>query len=225
MRPPHRGIRSFVRREGRITTAQARALDELLPVYAIPDEAHTPPAEWFGNRNPLCLEIGTGNGENLFLNARSHPANNYLAVEVHRPGIGQLLLQVAAANLRNVRVSTADIHEILARLPAACLQEICIFFPDPWPKSRHHKRRLIQPPFLASLHRVLAPSGRVRIATDIDDYADSILAALEVAPGWRNLAGKGGHAPRPRGRCLTRFERRALEAGRTVHDFLIARRD
>jgi tRNA (guanine-N7-)-methyltransferase len=223
--PPRRGIRSFVRREGRITTAQARALEDLLPVFAIPGEAGTTPADWFGNGNPFCLEIGTGNGENLFLNARGHPANNYLAVEVHRPGIGQLLLQVAAAGLQNVRVSTADIHEVLARLPEGCLQEVCIFFPDPWPKSRHHKRRLLQAPFFAALRRVLASSGRVRIATDIDDYAESILECLANAPGWRNLAGAGRCAPRPRARCLTRFERRALEAGRSIHDFLLARCD
>jgi len=223
--PPRRGIRSFVRREGRITSAQARALTELLPVFELPGQADSTPADWFGNRNPLYLEIGTGNGENLHLNALANPANNYLAVEVHRPGIGQLLLQVAAAGLTNVRVSTADVHEILARLPTGCLQEVCIFFPDPWPKSRHHKRRLIQTPFLAALQRVLASSGRVRIATDIDDYAESILECLANAPGWRNLAGEGRCAPCPRIRCVTRFERRALEAGRRIHDFLIARRD
>lgn len=214
-----------MRREGRITTAQARALDELLPVFEVPGQPGSTPSEWFGNPNPLCLEIGTGNGENLYLNALGHPASNYLAVEVHRPGIGQLLLQVAAAGLTNVRVSTVDVHEILARLPEGCLQEVCIFFPDPWPKSRHHKRRLIQAPFLATLRRVLSSSGRVRIATDIDDYAESILECLAGAPGWRNLAGPGRCAPRPRDRCVTRFERRALEAGRPIHDFLIARRD
>jgi tRNA (guanine-N7-)-methyltransferase len=214
-----------VRREGRITTAQVRALEELLPVFELPGQPGSTPLEWFGNPNPLYLEIGTGNGENLYHNALDHPANNYLAVEVHRPGIGQLLLQVAAAGLTNVRVSTADVHEILARLPTGCLQEVSIFFPDPWPKSRHHKRRLIQAPFLAALRRVLASSGRVRIATDVDDYAESILECLASAPGWRNLAGAGCPALRPRTRCVTRFERRALEAGRRIHDFLIARCD
>lgn len=207
-----------------MTVAQARALSELLPRYALNLDAANVLTAW-QRRAPLCLEIGTGNGENLLANARRNPDRNYLAVEVHRPGIGQLLLQVEAHDVRNVRVSTADVLFVLERLPAESLQEVAIFFPDPWPKTRHHKRRLLKTTFFELLRPRLARHGRVHVATDIEDYAESLLETLADLPAWENLAGAGKRAPRPSWRCLTRFEARGLAAGRPIHDFVLARRD
>ena len=221
--PPRREIRSFVRREGRMTVGQARALSELLPRHELDLRSADILATW-PRRAPLCLEIGTGNGENLLANARGNPGLNYLAVEVHRPGIGQLLLQVEAHGISNVRVSTADIHTVLERLPGECLQEVAIFFPDPWPKTRHHKRRLLNAAFLSALHPRLARHGRLFVATDIEDYAQSLLDTLAGLPDWVNLADATPLAPRPRWRCVTRFEARGIAAGRRIHDFVLARR-
>jgi tRNA (guanine-N7-)-methyltransferase len=221
---PRRGIRSFVRREGRMTVAQARALSELLPRHTLDLDAANILAAW-QRPAPLCLEIGTGNGENLLANARCNPDRNYLAVEVHRPGIGQLLLQVEAHGITNVRVSTEDILAVLGRLPEEGLQEVAIFFPDPWPKTRHHKRRLLRTPFFQLLRPRLARHGRVHIATDIEDYAESLLETLAGLPDWENLAGAGHRAPRPAWRCLTRFEARGVAAGRRIHNFVLARRE
>jgi tRNA (guanine-N7-)-methyltransferase len=206
-----------------MTAAQARALAELLPLYTVDTRDGDPRAAW-PDTAPLCLEIGTGNGENLFRNAQRNPGCHYLGVEVHRPGIGQLLLQVDAAGLTNVRVSTADIHAVLARLPSESLQEVAIFFPDPWPKTRHHKRRLLNAAFLSALHPRLARHGRLFVATDIEDYAQSLLDTLAGLPDWVNLADATPLAPRPRWRCVTRFEARGIAAGRRIHDFVLARR-
>ena len=206
-----------------MTVGQARALSELLPRHELDLRSADILATW-PRRAPLCLEIGTGNGENLLANARGNPGLNYLAVEVHRPGIGQLLLQVEAHGISNVRVSTADIHTVLERLPGECLQEVAIFFPDPWPKTRHHKRRLLKASFFRLLEPKLARHGRVHIATDIEDYAESLLETLTTLHDWENLAGAGQRAPRPTWRCLTRFEARGVAAGRRIHDFVLARR-
>lgn len=206
-----------------MTAAQERALAELLPHYTVDLHDGDPRAAW-PDMAPLCLEIGTGNGENLFRNARRNPGCHYLGVEVHRPGIGQLLLQVDAAGLTNVRVSTADIHSVLTRFPAESLQEVAIFFPDPWPKTRHHKRRLLNAAFLSALHPKLARHGRLFVATDIDDYAQNLFDTLAGLPDWVNLAGTAQPAPRPRWRCVTRFEARGIAAGRRIHDFVLTRR-
>lgn len=206
-----------------MTAAQERALAELLPRYSIDADDGAPQGAW-PDTAPLCLEIGTGNGENLFRNAQRNPGCHYLGVEVHRPGIGQLLLQVEAAGLTNVRVSTADIHAVLTRLAPESLQEVAIFFPDPWPKTRHHKRRLLNAAFLSALHPRLARHGRLFVATDIEDYAQSLLDTLATLPDWVNLAGTAQMAPRPRWRCVTRFEARGIAAGRRIHDFVLARR-
>ena len=147
LKPQHRPIRSFVRREGRMTAAQRRALDELLPQYGVSDARPLDNAALFGRAGPLHLEIGFGNGDALLRMALDHPANNYLGAEVHRPGVGHLLQQLEKNGIQNVRVSPHDATEVLARLGNASLAAIYIFFPDPWPKKRHHKRRLIQTAF------------------------------------------------------------------------------
>ena len=222
-----RPIRSFVTRAGRITAAQQRALAELAPKYAVGVEAQGPLdlARLFARAAPCTLEIGFGNGENLVALAAAHPERNYLGVEVHRPGVGRLLLAVEERQLANVRVICQDAVEVLERrIAAGSLAEILILFPDPWPKKRHHKRRLIQAPFVALLERALAPGGFLRLATDWQPYALEMLAALGAAPGLANLAAGGGFVPRPAERMPTRFERRGVRLGHEVWDLAFSRR-
>jgi tRNA (guanine-N7-)-methyltransferase len=222
----HRPIRSFVRREGRITPAQRRALDELWPRYGVPaGEGPLDPAALYGRVAPLELEIGFGNGEALAALAAAHPERDYLGLEVHRPGVGALLARLAAAGLTNVRVAAEDAAAFVARrLPDGALAAAYLFFPDPWPKKRHHKRRLVQAPFAALLARKLAPGGVLRLATDWPDYAAHMLAVLAAEPALENLAADGGYAPRPEERPLTKFERRGLRLGHPVRDLAFRRR-
>jgi tRNA (guanine-N7-)-methyltransferase len=222
-----RPIRSFVTRAGRITAAQQRALAELAPKYAVGTQAQGPLdlALLFAREAPCTLEIGFGNGENLVALAAAHPERNYLGVEVHRPGVGRLLLAVEERRLANVRVICQDAVEVLGRrIAAGSLAEILILFPDPWPKKRHHKRRLIQAPFVALLERALAPGGVLRLATDWQPYALEMLAVLEAAPGLVNLAAGGGCVPRPAERIPTRFEQRGTRLGHEVWDLAFSRR-
>jgi tRNA (guanine-N7-)-methyltransferase len=222
---PHRPIRSFVRREGRITEAQRRALDDLLPRYSVP--AGTAPLDFrqlFGRAAPVHVEIGFGNGAALAAMAAAHPENNYLGIEVHRPGVGSLLRQVEASGLANVRVACHDAVEVLARIPDESLAALYIFFPDPWHKKRHHKRRLMQPEFVEALRRRLQPGGLLHFATDWEDYAQHTQAVLAANPGFENTAAGGGYAPRPAERPLTRFEQRGARLGHTVRDFCFRRR-
>jgi tRNA (guanine-N7-)-methyltransferase len=221
----HRTIRSFVRREGRITEAQKRALEELLPRYGI--EAGAAPLDFvalFGREAPVHLEIGFGNGEALASMALAHPQNNYLGIEVHRPGVGVLLRRLDAECILNVRVACTDAREVLEqRIPDACLNAVYVFFPDPWHKQRHHKRRLVQPEFVALLCRKLKPGGTLHLATDWEDYARQMLAVLSVAEGFENVAGPDQYAPRPEARPRTRFERRGQRLGHGVRDLVFRR--
>jgi tRNA (guanine-N7-)-methyltransferase len=222
---PLRPIRSFVRRQGRMTEAQRRALDCLWPRYGVVVvAAPLDLAAIFGRRAPLVLEIGFGNGDALVAAAASHPEQNYLGVEVHRPGVGSLLLKLEAAKIGNVRVVVADANELFAYLPTASLHGIHLFFPDPWPKKRHHKRRLMQPAFAARLRDVLESGGYIHCATDWEDYATQMRKVLEATPGFSNIAGTGGYVDRPATRPLTRFEQRGRAAGRPVWDLLFRRR-
>ncbi|NIR60351.1 MAG: tRNA (guanosine(46)-N7)-methyltransferase TrmB [Gammaproteobacteria bacterium] len=221
-----RRVRSFVRREGRLTSAQRRALEELWPRYGIdvgPGGLDLDAA--FGRRAPRVLEIGFGGGEALAAAAERHPENDYLGVEVYRPGIGRLLLELEARGIDNVRVCLADAVELLgAAVPPASLDAIHVFFPDPWPKKRHHKRRLIQPGFAALLARALRPGGTLRLATDWPDYARHMLEVLEATDALENLEGPGRCAPRPAERPVTRFEARGEARGHPVWDLAYRRR-
>ncbi|GIX32961.1 MAG: tRNA (guanine-N(7)-)-methyltransferase [Lysobacterales bacterium] len=220
---PQRRIRSFVLREGRITPAQQRALIELWPRYGLEAAALADPAVAFGREARRVLEIGFGCGEALLAAALADPTSDFLGIEVHRPGVGRLLLAAARAQITNLRVVIADAVEAIEHLPAGALAEVRLFFPDPWPKKRHRKRRLIQPPFVERLARILVPGGRLLIATDWEDYAHEMLAVLEASTSFRNAIGPGRFAPRPPERPLTRFERRGLERGHRVHDLLFLR--
>ncbi|MGD8956913.1 MAG: tRNA (guanosine(46)-N7)-methyltransferase TrmB [Chromatiaceae bacterium] len=223
---PRRPIRSFVRREGRLTPGQERAFESLWPRWGL-DFQTTPlslPAI-FGNTHPVYLEIGFGNGESLAEMAHQHPKRNYLGVEVHTPGLGHLLLKLAEFGCSNVRVIRHDAVEVLrCMLPAASLEAVYLFFPDPWQKKRHHKRRILQTSFVEELARVIRPGGHLHAATDWHDYAEHMLEVLsaDTAHFW-NPAGPGNFAPRPDSRPLTKFERRGQRLGHGVWDLIFVR--
>ena len=230
-----RSIRSFVVRTGRITAAQERALDDLWPKYGIEltpsgaeDTAHATPLKGldtlFGRHAPRTAEIGFGNGENLAHMAAAHPERDYLGIEVHRPGVGRLLLALEELHLTNVRLICHDAVEVFAHhIPQGALDEVDILFPDPWPKKRHHKRRLVQGPFLELVAERLAPGGILRMATDWQPYAEEMLATARANPHLRNLAPDGGYIPRPPERLITRFEKRGTRLGHEVWDLAFSR--
>ena len=220
-----RSIRSFVTRAGRITPAQERALAELWPRYGI---AYAPEpldaAAIFGRDAPRTIEIGFGNGENLLALAVAYPARDFLGIEVHRPGVGRLLLGLDARALTNVRVICYDAVEVLAQqIAAQSVDEILVLFPDPWPKKRHHKRRLIQHPFADLLASRLAPGGVLRLATDWQPYALEMLETLHAVAGLHNLDADGAFVARPPERVPTRFERRGERLGHEVWDLAFRR--
>jgi tRNA (guanine-N7-)-methyltransferase len=213
-----RAVRSFVLRQGRTTPAQQRALDALLPVYGIEyREAPLEPRAVFGRSAPLVLEIGSGMGETTAAIAAQNPGTDFIAVEVHGPGVGALLRRIEDQGLKNLRVVRRDALEVLAHMiPDGALAGIHLFFPDPWPKKRHHKRRLVQPAFAALAARKLAPGGTLHVATDWDDYAAQIADVLRGCPDFAPAAA----AARP----ATKFELRGLGLGHKVHDFLYRKR-
>ncbi|MGA1730165.1 MAG: tRNA (guanosine(46)-N7)-methyltransferase TrmB [Steroidobacteraceae bacterium] len=221
-----RGIRSFVQRAGRITEGQRRALAELWPRYGI--EAGEEPIDLeaaFGRRAPVTLEIGFGDGESTVALAGQHPERNLLGIEVHPPGVGHCLLLAERAGLTNLRVISQDAIEVLARrLPDACLDEVLLYFPDPWPKKRHHKRRIVQPEFVALLARKLAPGGLFRLATDWAPYAEHMLEVMSASADFENLSPSGDWVERPSSRPITRFERRGGRLGHVVRDLAFRRR-
>ena len=219
--PKHRPIRSFVLRQGRLTRAQSRALDELWPRFGLSPEQPGSPSQWFGRSADCVLEIGFGNGQALLQCAAADPDRDYVGIEVHGPGVGQLLLGIESAQLTNVRVFQHDAVEVLRHcLPSASLAETRIWFPDPWHKKRHHKRRLIQPDFIALLVDRLQPGGLLHLATDWQPYAEWMIEVCEAQPRLQNLAGPGLPSPRPESRPLTHFEQRGERLGHVVSDLL-----
>jgi tRNA (guanine-N7-)-methyltransferase len=220
-----RRIRSFVRRAGRMTPAQARALQTLWSRFGI-DPAADPPDldQVFGRSAPRVLEIGFGNGEALLDMAAQQPQRDFIGIEVHEPGVGHALLGAQTRGLANLRLMRHDAVEALTQQFApGSLDEILIFFPDPWPKKRHHKRRLIQPAFMALLAGALKPGGVLRLATDWQPYAGHMLQVLNGCERLRNCADDTGFVPRPAARPLTRFERRGLRLGHAVWDLAYTR--
>ena len=217
-------IRSFVRRDSRMTRAQKEALEqnwqdfELLECTRSSEIHHS-----FQRRAPLTLEIGSGNGACVLALAEQKPEENFFAVDVHRPGLGRLLNRAVVTGLCNIRVSDKDICELLAGVVEPVFDRVLVFFPDPWPKRRHQKRRLLQHPFFDLLEQSLHRHGRVFIATDDANYAESIIKTVAGLPRWVNLAGPARWAPRPCFRPITKFEAKALAAGSTVYDFVFAR--
>jgi tRNA (guanine-N7-)-methyltransferase len=222
-----RRIRSFVLRQGRFTPAQQRAFDEHWARYGVDFDAgagERPPRDFdaaFGRRAARVLEIGFGNGEQLLHSAQAEPARDFLGVEVHRPGVGRLMNALADAGVDNVRLYNHDAVEVLEHeFAPGSLAEVRIYFPDPWHKKRHNKRRLVQPAFLALLASRVAPGGRLHLATDWADYAEHMRDVLAAAPDWRVDAGHADPAVRPPWRIETHFERRGLRLGHGVWDFV-----
>ncbi len=217
-----RTVRSFVRREGRITAAQRAAIDRLWDRYGV--DMSDGPCDFdvlFGRRAPRMLEIGFGAGEALLAMAAAHPENDYLGIEVYRPGVGRLLKALEAQSVANVRVMRDDAVEVLTRMiPEASLDAVYLFFPDPWPKKRHHKRRIVQPEFVALVGARLRPGGVFHMATDWEDYALHMMEVMTRAPGFENIAGMGRYADRPAWREGTRFERRGERLGHVVRDLI-----
>lgn len=217
-KPGHRPIRSYVIRAGRMTAGQQRGLEQLLPLYGI--EAGDQLIDFekaFGRIAPVFLEIGFGMGQSLLEMARSHPQINYLGLEVHQPGVGGLLHQADALGLKNLRVINQDATEILQqRIAPQSLDGLYLFFPDPWHKKKHHKRRIVKAEFVDQIARALKPGGVLHIATDWDDYAEHIAAVMQQATGFSDISSTD-YSDRD-GRPLTKYEQRALRLGHRVYD-------
>jgi tRNA (guanine-N7-)-methyltransferase len=214
-------IRSYVKRDGRLTKSQRHALDHYWDKHGI--EFKNDPIDFdelFNRRAPVIMDIGVGTGDTTLSHAQSHPQNNYLAIEVHRPGIGQLLNQIEKNKLTNIKIVNHDVIDVLKnQIPEHSISQIFIFFPDPWPKKRHHKRRLINTPLLALIKKKMTLNGRLHIATDWENYADHIQQLLNKDPELINLAGNNNTAPRPYWRINTRYESRGIRLEHDVWDF------
>lgn len=210
-----------------MTQAQAEALERLWPRYGVDLPGSGMPldlARLFGAATPVVFEIGFGNGDHLLARAVAEPDRGFLGAEVHRPGVGRLLLLAEKAGITNLRVIDRDAVEVLGgQLPDASLAEVVVYFPDPWHKKRHHKRRLIQPAFVDLVARKLAPGGVLRLATDWEPYAEQMLTVCKGCPALHNRAADGGYGPRPSSRPVTRFEARGERLGHAVLDLAFER--
>jgi tRNA (guanine-N7-)-methyltransferase len=222
---PTRKIRSFIRRQGRITQGQQLALDQLWDKYCLPSGQTLVPQEVFGRVAPLTLEIGFGNGACLAQMSAAQPETDFIGIEVHRPGVGQLLMRLEEQGLNNVRVYNHDAIEILQNsLSDDCLSAVHLFFPDPWPKRKHHKRRIVQPEFLDLIADKLISGGYFHAATDWRDYAESMLAVLSADKRFENTSPEQTYCGKPDYRPLTKFEQRGLKLGHGVWDLVFLRK-
>lgn len=213
-----------MRREGRITPAQQRALEEGWSRYGLTPVQTADLDMAFGRVAPRHLELGFGMGDALAEMAAAHPERDYLGIEVYRPGVGSLFAKLAAAEITNVRVVCGDAVEVLTQhLQPAHLAALYVFFPDPWPKTRHHKRRLINAEFALQAARILSPGGHLHLATDWADYARHMMDVMEPLPHYINLAGSGCFAARPAERPLTKFEKRGNRLGHKIYDLIYQR--
>lgn len=223
-----RQIRSFVLREGRLTPGQQKAFERLWPRFGL--EYRNQPlnlTDVFGNDNPVFLEIGFGNGDTLATLAQRHPERNFIGIEVHGPGVGRLMPILEQHHCDNVRIYRHDAVAVIRDcIPPNTLHGVYLFFPDPWHKKRHHKRRIVQPDFVALLHRALKPGGFFHAATDWEDYAYHMMRVLQQQPDlFLNQAGPGQFTPRPDERPLTKFEQRGQRLGHGVWDLVFVRND
>ena len=223
--PRYQPVRSFVVRSSRLTAAQGRALVALWPKYGIDYEAAVQDfTSLFGRRAPLVIEIGFGNGDALVEMAAAEPDSNFIGIEVHKPGVGAILAKIDAAGLKNIRIISEDAVPVLEHMiENSSLSGLRLFFPDPWPKKRHHKRRLVQPVFLELLSRKLGRGAVVHMATDWESYAEQMLELLDANSDFENTIAAGGFAPRPGWRPLTHFEQRGTRLGHGVWDILFTR--
>lgn len=222
---PLRRIRSFVRRQGRLTKGQQQALDSYWPMMGVEYQAEPIVLEaLFGRTAPAVLEIGFGMGASLVTMAQQNPQQNFLGIEVHAPGVGACLSAAHEANLNNLRVMCHDAVEVLqTMIPDAGLDMVQLFFPDPWHKARHNKRRIVQTPFVELVRRKLKPGGVFHMATDWQPYAEHMLEVMSAVAGYRNLSSEGNYVPRPDSRPLTKFEARGQRLGHGVWDLMFER--
>ncbi|MBW9257809.1 MAG: tRNA (guanosine(46)-N7)-methyltransferase TrmB [Candidatus Thiodiazotropha sp. (ex. Lucinisca nassula)] len=220
-----RPIRSYVLRQGRMTEGQQKAYEALWPRYGL--ELESGPLDLpglFEQIQPVTLEIGFGNGESLRQMAQNQPQHNFLGVEVHGPGVGHLMIQLDQHQLNNVRILKHDAMELLRHhLQPGSLQRVQLYFPDPWHKRKHNKRRIVQDEFAELIQRALIPGGILHMATDWEDYARQMMSVLSAHQGFQNQAGEGNFSPRPETRPLTKFEQRGERLGHGVWDLLFER--
>lgn len=220
-----RTVRSFVMRAGRITEGQQKALDDVWPVMGLEiSQGPIVPSEVFGREAPVVLEIGFGMGDSLIEMATVQPEKNYIGIEVHRPGVGRLLSRADEAGLTNIRVYAEDAVQVLADcIPDGSLDVLQLFFPDPWHKKRHHKRRIVQPEFVQQIRRKLKVGGYFHMATDWENYAEHMMEVMSAAQGYRNKAGDGQYSPQPEWRPVTKFQKRGERLGHGVWDLMFER--
>lgn len=218
---PHRQVRSFVLREGRLTSGQQRAMEELWPILGLEPSTPLDPVAVFGRQAPLVLEIGFGMGQSLVQMAQAAPDKDFIGIEVHTPGVGACLMAIEQLKLSNLRLYRHDAVEVLQQAIApASLSTVQIYFPDPWHKKKHHKRRLIQQSLLDSLIERLQPAGQIHLATDWQHYAEQMLEVLQADSRLENLSPTRDYLPRPEWRPLTKFEQRGHRLGHGVWDLL-----
>jgi tRNA (guanine-N7-)-methyltransferase len=214
-------IRSYIRRQGRATAGQKLALDSYWQKYCLPSKLDVDFTQVFGRQAPLIIEIGFGNGDSLADMAEANPELNYLGIEVHRPGVGHLLMLLEQRGIANVRIYHHDAIEILEqKIPDHSLAGVHLFFPDPWQKRRHHKRRIVRPSFVELLNKKLAVGGYFHAATDWEHYAKDMLGILSAGHGLKNFSPSQNFCPRPNYRPLTKFENRGLALGHGVWDLI-----
>ncbi len=220
-----RTIRSFVMRAGRTTEGQQKALDDVWPIMGL--EVKDGPvvfSELFGRDAPVVLEIGFGMGDSLIEMASQQPEKNYIGIEVHRPGVGRLLSRAQEAGLSNIRVYAEDAIEVLAQcIPDNSLDVLQLFFPDPWHKKKHHKRRIVQPEFAQTVRKKLKIGGYFHMATDWENYAEHMMEVMTSAEGYQNKAGEGVFSPQPDWRPVTKFQKRGERLGHGVWDLMFER--
>lgn len=218
----YKPIRSFVERAGRIAPTHKNLVTNLWPKYGLAlTHEQLKLAQVFGREAPLILEIGFGDGRSLLELAKSHPQKNFIGIEVYKAGIAKLLIGLHENKISNVRIFCADALEVLhCCIPDASVEQVQLFFPDPWPKLRHHKRRIVQPEFVQLIGQKLQNGGTLHMATDWEDYALHMLHVLQHAPNWQNLGGANKFIPRPSTRALTKFEQRGHRHGLGVWDLM-----
>ena len=224
--PTHRNIRSFVLRKGRLTVAQQRALDELWPHYGIEKrETVLDFDDHFEHSADVIVEIGFGNGESTWRMAQQEPEKNFIGIEVHEPGVGHLLMALEEHAIDNVRIACEDAVPFLEkRITDGSLAGVRIYFADPWPKKRHHKRRIIQPEFVQQLARSMAKGAILHLATDWQPYADHVLEVMQTSSDFVNLSSSGDYCERPDWRTRTKYEQRGERLGHEVRDLIFERR-
>lgn len=222
---PMRAVRSFVLRAGRMTEGQQRGLDEAWPEMGLEVAGGMiEPAAVFGREAPLVLEIGFGMGDSLLQMARQMPEKNYIGIEVHRPGVGRLLHNARTEGIGNIRVYAEDAVEVLAKcIPDGSLDCLQLFFPDPWHKKKHNKRRIVQPAFAQTVRSKLKIGGQFHMATDWENYAEHMMEVMSAAEGYRNIAGAGEFSPQPDFRPVTKFQNRGEKLGHGVWDLMFER--